>query len=64
MSTLRSSNGVYLKKLYTPDNKSCRYSVIAPNLPIKEMVFQESEYEKAIDYYEKVIQSRLDRQKI
>ena len=64
MLTLMFSDGIYLKKLYTPDNKTCHYSVTAPNLPIMDKIFQEDEYEKAVDYYNKSTESRASRQKI
>lgn len=64
MLTLMLSDGIYLKKLYAPDNKTCHYSVTAPNLPIKDKIFQEDEYEKAVVYYNQLIEDRATRQKI
>ncbi len=55
MTILKSSNGIVLKKLNAPDGKSFCYVVGAKNLPIKEKVFNELEYEKALEYYEQAL---------
>lgn len=55
VTILKSSNGIFLKKLHAPDRQSFCYVIDAKNLPIKEKVFNHVQYEEALEYYEQAL---------
>lgn len=63
MTILKSSSGVELRKLETPDGKNFCYTVVAKGLPIQDKRFNDTEYDKALDYYEQSVISLTRRNK-